>query len=149
MVMGLDYFAMKMVDTEKGVVLQAVNCKDALEGSAEQILCTIPLKSEAVTIPYSDKYMSTTVPPVAPLSYTETTVYLKIKVRTRERKGNVPDAVCSFAYSLDGLKWKALPEGLVARPGKWIGAKFGLFCNRYVAKNDSGMLKVDWVRVGK
>lgn len=149
MVMGLDYFAMKMVDTEKGVVLQAVNCKDALEGSAEQILCTIPLKSEAVTIPYSDKYMSTTVPPVAPLSYTETTVYLKIKVRTRERKGNVPDAVCSFAYSLDGLKWKDLPEGLVARPGKWIGAKFGLFCNRYVAKNDSGMLKVDWVRVGK
>lgn len=148
MVMGLDYYAMQMVDTSEGVVLQAVRCLNAEKGAAEQVLCSLSLESEAVPTPYSDRYMSTTVPPVAPLSYTETTVYLQIRVRSRERKGNVPDAVCSFAYSLDGRRWKALPEGLVARPGKWIGAKFGLFCNRYAAKNDSGMLKVDWVRVG-
>ena len=152
MVMGLDYFAMKMVDTGQGVVLQAVSCNDALDGGSERILCTIPLKPEAVPTPYSDKYMSTTVPPVAPLSYTETTVFLRIEVRPRDRKGDVPDAVCTFAYSLDGRKWQPLPDkdySFTALPGKWIGAKFGLFCNRYAPKNDSGMLKVDWVRVGK
>lgn len=88
----------------------------------------------------------------APLSYTETTVFLRIEVRPHDRKGDVPDAVCTFAYSLDGREWQPLPDkdySFTALPGKWIGAKFGLFCNRYAPKNDSGMLKVDWVRVGK
>lgn len=147
MVMGLDYYAMEMTDTNEGVILRAVVCKDALEGGSEKILFSTPLESVPVPTPYSDRFMSVTVPAVAPLAYTETTVFLRIKVRHKERNDNVPLAICTFSYSLDGRKWKEMPDCFTARQGKWIGAKFGFFCNRYAPKNDSGMLKVDWLKL--
>ena len=151
-VFGLDYFALKLVDTEDGVVLQAVECKDALQGSEESILASVPLASTPLPLPYSDKYMSTTVPPVAPLAYTQTSLFLKLSVAPKARKGDVPEALCRFEYSLDGKKWVALPDDsyrFSARPGKWVGAKFGFFCNRHASKNDSGWLQIDNVTVGK
>ena len=147
---GLDYFALKLVDTQDGVVLQAVECKDALEGSSETLLSSIPLESEALPLPYSDRYMSTTVPPVAPLTYCKCDVWVKMSVEQKSRPGNVPDAICNFEYSLDGKKWAPLPDkdySFTARQGKWIGAKFGFFCNRHASKNDGGWLRIDWVKV--
>lgn len=149
---GLDYFVLKMVDTQDGIVLQAVECKDALEGNSETVLSSIPLRSDALPLPYSDRYMSTTVPPVAPLAYCECNVWVKMHVEQKSRPGNVPDAVCNFEYSLDGKKWAPLPDKtyrFTARPGKWIGAKFGFFCNRHASKNDGGWLRIDWVKVTK
>ena len=142
--------ALKLVDTQDGVVLQAVECKDALEGSSETLLSSIPLRSEALPLPYSDRYMSTTVPPVAPLAYCECNVWVKMSVEQKSRPGNVPDAICNFEYSLDGKKWAPLPDkdySFTARQGKWIGAKFGFFCNRHASKNDGGWLRIDWVKV--
>ena len=147
---GLDYFALKLVDTQDGVVLQAVECKDALEGNSETLLSSIPLESEALPLPYSDRYMSTTVPPVAPLTYCKCDVWVKMSVEQKSRPGNVPDAICNFEYSLDGKKWAPLPDkaySFTARQGKWIGAKFGFFCNRHASKNDGGWLRIDWVKV--
>ena len=34
-----------------------------------------------------------------------------------------------------------------ARPGRWIGAKVGLYCNRHHSKNDSGWMEVDWFKI--
>ena len=147
---GLDYFALKTVDTQDGIVLQAVECKDALEGSSETVLSSIPLRSKALPLPYSDRYMSTTVPPVAPLAYCKCDVWVKMCVEQKSRPGNVPDAVCNFEYSLDRKKWSPLPDKtyrFTARQGKWIGAKFGFFCNRHASKNDGGWLRIDWVKV--
>ena len=147
---GLDYFALKLVDTQDGVVLQAVECKDALEGNSETLLSSIPLKSEALPLPYSDRFMSTTVPPVAPLTYCKCDVWVKMSVEQKSRPGNVPDAICNFEYSHDGKKWAPLPDkdySFTARQGKWIGAKFGFFCNRHASKNDGGWLRIDWVKV--
>ncbi|MBS1661021.1 MAG: hypothetical protein JST68_08225 [Bacteroidetes bacterium] len=36
---------------------------------------------------------------------------------------------------------------LTAEPGKWIGAKVGLFCTRSSPTNDSGHAEVDWFRI--
>ena len=157
--MGLDYAALKLVDTADGVMLQYVECHDALKGSPETVLASTPLESAPLPTPYSNRYMSTTVPPVAPLAYKAADVFLRLKVEPRERKGNVPEAVCTFWYSLDGKKWTQLSTdtkdgstskgkaAFVAAPGKWIGAKFGFFCNRLARKNDSGWMQIDWVRV--
>ena len=153
--MGLDYATLKLVDTPDGVVLQYIECKDALKGSQEKVLESVALDSNPLPMPYSNKYMSTTVPPVPPLEYKAADVYLRLKVEPRERKGNVPDLTATFWYSLDGRKWtqmknpelsgnKAVFKG---KPGKWIGAKFGLYCNRLAQKNDSGWMQVDWVKV--
>ena len=72
-----------------------------------------------------------------------------------ERKGNVPDLTATFWYSLDGKKWIRVKdnsksdkaEAFTGKPGKWIGAKFGFYCNRLTPKNDGGWMQVDWVTV--
>ena len=148
--MGLDYATVRLVDTNEGVVLQYIECKDALKGTPEQIKKNLPIKSESLPAPYSDIYMSSTVPPVAPLSYKAAVAYIKMEVKPRARNGNVPDLTARFFYSLDGKKWSELTEKpFIGRPGKWIGAKFGLYCNRFSSKNDSGWTQIDWVTVTK
>lgn len=55
---------------------------------------------------------------------------------------------CTFAYSLDGTKYKTISLPVQATAGQWIGAKMGLFCTRAAnGKNDGGWLDVDWWRV--
>ncbi len=154
--MGQDYAALKLVDGEEGVSLQYVECYGALKGGSEKILESVELKSSALPEPYSNKYMSVSVPPVAPVPYLATEVYLRMKVEPRMRIGDVPEMTASFWYSTDGRKWRQMAADakvlndeyrFVAAPGKWIGAKFGFFCNRFAPKNDSGWMEVDWIRV--
>jgi len=148
--MGQDYAAIRLTDTHEGVVLQYVECEDALKGKEEKILTEIMLESVQMPVPYSARYMSTTVPPAEPMRYMKTDIYLRLKVEPRKRKGNVPEMTATFWYSTDGSNWHRLnrdKEVFVAEAGKWIGAKFGFFCNRHAAKNDSGWMEADWIRV--
>jgi beta-xylosidase len=55
--------------------------------------------------------------------------------------------ICRFEYSSDGEIYTALTESFQALPGKWIGAKVGLFCNSTALTNDAGYVNVDWFRV--
>ena len=50
---------------------------------------------------------------------------------------------------LDGKTFKNIPEKFTAQPGRWIGAKVGLFCTRETQTNDSGYADFDWFRVDK
>jgi len=47
------------------------------------------------------------------------TVHLRVSVDAQAR--------CRFAYSLDGLVFEAFGGEFQARPGRWVGAKVGLF----------------------
>lgn len=58
----------------------------------------------------------------------------------------LPDAKCSFSFSSDGKKFFPIGQEFSARPGKWVGAKVGLFYN---AVSDSGYVDFDWVRFAK
>ena len=148
--MGQDYATVRLTDTQDGAILQYIECTDALKGNPEKVIQSIPVKSTALPVPYSNAYMSTTVPPVAPIAYKATDVYIKMEVRPKERKDNVPDLTARFFYSLDGRKWNELTQTqFIGKPGKWIGAKFGLYCNRFASKNDSGWVQVDWINVTK
>lgn len=146
--MGLDYATLRLTDTSEGIVLQYIECKDALKDTQEEILKTVPVTSTPLPKPYSSKYMSTTVPPVAPVAYKSAEVFMKMEVKPKVRNGNVPDLTARFFYSLDGKKWAELTEKpFTGKPGKWIGAKFGLYCNRFASKNDSGWVQIDWINV--
>lgn len=59
------------------------------------------------------------------------------------------NALCTFSYSSDGITFTNIDEKFTAGPGKWIGAKFGLFCTRALPANDAGFADIDWVRVKK
>jgi len=66
-------------------------------------------------------------------------IYFRVKVS----KG----AVCTFSYSADGSSFNNIGEKLIAKPGRWVGAKMGLFFTRNNKTNDAGMVDVDWFRV--
>jgi beta-xylosidase len=55
--------------------------------------------------------------------------------------------ICEFSYSVDGIVYRSVGEKLIAKPGRWVGAKIGLFCTRTVTTNDSGFADVDWFRI--
>jgi beta-xylosidase len=66
-------------------------------------------------------------------------LYLRVKITT--------GAQCVFSYSMDGKDFTAINETFTAEPGRWIGAKVGLFCTRTSQINDSGFVDVDWFRI--
>jgi beta-xylosidase len=57
------------------------------------------------------------------------------------------NAICSFGYSEDGINYKSVTQTFTAKPGKWIGAKVGLFCTSSTQTNDNGYADIGWFRV--
>lgn len=139
-VMGNDYAGLRVTDTAAGSVLSYIECLGASKGAAEteSALCTIPYTSQPLPHPYESR----NVPLVDYPDIQEAIFWVKLEVKPREVEGNVPDAVCSFHYSLDGESWQTVPGEFTARPELWTGAKWGFFCNRFAPKNDSGWLDV-------
>ncbi len=72
---------------------------------------------------------------------TAQTIYLRVKVSA--------GAVCRFAYSENGNDFTAIEKTVTAKPGRWVGAKIGLFCLRSNSTNDAGFADVDWIRFEK
>ena len=66
-------------------------------------------------------------------------VYLRVTI--------TPGAKCSFAYSSDNINFSAVSDIFQAEPGRWAGAKVGLFCARPGQTNDAGFADVDWFHV--
>jgi beta-xylosidase len=66
------------------------------------------------------------------------TFYLRVKVSA--------DAGCLFSYSDDGRTFTPVGEAFVARKGKWIGAKVGLFAVRTGRVRETGYADFDWFR---
>ncbi len=53
-----------------------------------------------------------------------------------------PEAICQYAYSVDGEDFTAIGAPLPAAAGRWIGAKVGLLC-----EGESGHADFDWFRI--
>lgn len=56
-------------------------------------------------------------------------------------------AHCRFSYSTDGQHFANAGDTFQAEPGRWIGAKIGLYCTRTTQTNDAGFADVDWFRI--
>ncbi|MCJ8167031.1 glycoside hydrolase 43 family protein [Pontibacter sp. E15-1] len=67
----------------------------------------------------------------------------EVYFRVRVEKG----ATCQFSYSEDGKDFINAGSPLTAVPGRWIGAKVGLFATRPDETNDSGYADYDWFRI--
>jgi beta-xylosidase len=68
-----------------------------------------------------------------------TTLYFRVQVKTGGQ--------CRFSFSEDNSRFTDAGEPFIAQPGRWIGARLGLFCIRTSRTNDSGFADVDWFRV--
>jgi beta-xylosidase len=67
-------------------------------------------------------------------------IYLRVEVRS--------GAFCQFSYSVDGKEFKSIPPTFIAKPGRWVGAKLGLYFSRDEKTNDAGYADFDWFRLG-
>jgi beta-xylosidase len=70
---------------------------------------------------------------------TEPLVWLRVTV---SRGGK-----CQFSYSKDDVTYTNAGAVFTAEPGRWKGAKVGLFCVRNEQVNDSGYADFDWFRI--
>ncbi|MFC4873805.1 glycoside hydrolase 43 family protein [Negadavirga shengliensis] len=69
----------------------------------------------------------------------------KIQLRVKVLEGGI----CRFSYSENGKNFTEVNKAFTSVPGKWIGAKVGLFAIRETTTNDSGFADVDWFRFSK
>lgn len=69
-------------------------------------------------------------------------VFFKVEV-------SAPGANCQFLYSENGNEFKKIGKPFKAQPGKWIGAKVGLFSVSTQAAKRGGYADIDWFRVTK
>ena len=74
------------------------------------------------------------------IPFTGNTVYLRVVVREGGH--------CEFSYSADGKTFTSVDK-FTAVPGKWKGAKIGLFCTRGKVTNDAGYADFDWFRISR
>lgn len=118
-VMGADYAVLAIENRADGLILVQNVCRKADKKGKEE---------ENASVKLSDN-----------------TLFLRVKVKKDSEK----EVICSFSYSVDGKKFISLGENFTAKPGKWIGAKVGLFITRPKAVNDGGWVDIDWFRVTK
>lgn len=69
----------------------------------------------------------------------DSTIYFRVTVEKGAR--------CTFSYSTDGSRFTSVAGSFQAVPGRWIGAKLGLYCNSIKQINDAGYVDFDWFRV--
>jgi beta-xylosidase len=127
-VMGLDYAALTVENTEGGLKLSQVECKKADKGNTEKENASVSLK--------------------------KSTFYLRADISTDGSKisksegGHDLVVKCQFYYSTDNKKFEKLGNEFQVKEGKWIGAKVGVFCTRpNIKTNDGGWADVDWFRI--
>ena len=57
--------------------------------------------------------------------------------------------VCHFAFSENGERFTTIAKTFTAKPGRWVGAKIGLFFTRTNITNDAGYADIDWIHFDK
>ncbi len=69
-------------------------------------------------------------------------VFLKVKV-------SEPNGICQFSFSENGKKYTSIREPFQAKPGKWIGAKVGVYSISSQDAKRGGYADFDWFRIDK
>lgn len=69
-------------------------------------------------------------------------VFLKVKV-------SEPNGICQFSFSENGKKYTSIGEPFQAKPGKWIGAKVGIYSISSQDAKRGGYADFDWFRIDK
>lgn len=117
LVLGMDYAYLALRRTPEGVELVQARAVDAHQGSPEQVLASVP---------------------GAPAE-----LFLRVAIENPEGH----EAVCRFSYSTDGVRFRPLGEPFTARPGRWVGAKLGLFAVRPAGSPAGGHADFDHFRL--
>ncbi|MBI3123782.1 MAG: glycoside hydrolase 43 family protein [Ignavibacteriales bacterium] len=72
-------------------------------------------------------------------------VYLKATVLESFSEQGIPIAKCKFSFSADGKSFEQIGNEFLAKEGRWVGAKIGLF-SESVNPTESSFADFDWFR---
>lgn len=125
-IMGRDYCRLYLRHEGDNFILEQASCKDAEFGNKEKVSVLASVKAEHLVMPGVDDNL-----------------WKEVTLRVHVDK----NAQCSFSYSWDGKKFKQCGETFVARQGKWVGARIGLFCATSQKSGNRGWSDVDWFRL--
>jgi beta-xylosidase len=117
-VFGFDYSFIGVERHKDGFHLTQIICNDANKKSHEQ-------RSESIEIKSSQ-------------------IHLRMSVKPEDDSEIIPKVICKFSYSIDGEKYLPIGKEFIAKEGRWVGAKVGLFASSI---NDSnGYADFEWFR---
>lgn len=120
-VMGRDYARLAVGKNGEGFEVSLIECKDAEAGSEEAVIATsAPIKAR--------QYGAGLLPVY------DCELWLRVNVDK--------DGVCRFSYSEDNKKYVDIGQPFQAKPGKWIGAKLGIYSVDF-GSSDRGWIDVD------
>lgn len=72
-------------------------------------------------------------------------VYLKATVLESFSEQGIPIAICKFSFSADGKSFEQIGNEFLAKEGRWVGAKIGLF-SESANPTKSSFADFDWFR---
>lgn len=124
-VMGWNYAYLGLEKQGEKVVLVQGTCKDAEQKAPEKLTKLAEFDFDKVYKVGSFNYLKD--------------IYIRLKVKAGGR--------CDFSYSFDNKNFVEAGEPFVARQGKWIGAKMGMFAVNPFNPGNRGWMDVDWFRV--
>ena len=128
--MGMDYAGLLVENTQEGLQLSQVECKNANKGSVEQMNATVSVNSNTF--------------------YLRAEIHRTYKNKSSDKTQTEQIAECSFFYSMNGEKYNKLGYNFQLREGQWIGAKMGICCTRpFIQSNDGGWADFHWFNVDK
>ncbi len=135
--MGHNYQALVVKRVGKEFQLCVITCQDADRGKPqhEELIATLKPTAED-KIDYKPGLHED--------------IYMRLSVSNAEAgipHGGSPKV--SFAWSLDGKKFKDCGQQYQMKQGKWIGAKFGFVAVDTNPKTDRGWIDADWIHVTK
>lgn len=126
-VFGLAYGAVQAVYRNGEVVIEYVTCDDAMGGAGERTveIGRMPIQKEEYTQGVTRLWQD---------------MYFMGEVKAGGK--------CRFGYSRDGRKYTFAKESFVAQPGRWVGAKVGMYAVT-PAPREKSWIDIDWFRVTK
>lgn len=136
--LGVEYAAMAVKKDKDGYVLEKVigtqdfDCNVAY---ADQKIESIPLKISDFADEKKDVYFLYEVKCVSYGDMVEDNITLS----------NIPKESITLSYSMDGKEYKEAFT-IMAKAGRWVGVKNGVFCNHNNTIDGGGYAAVDYVR---
>jgi len=122
-IFGLDYAYIAIEKTENGFKVSQIICKNADRENEEESIASI--------------------------DYAVNKIFLKVDVKQGNDAAVIPKVICSFSFSSNGIEYKSLGKEFIAKEGKWVGAKVGVFCSASIGTANTGSSDFDWFRFSK
>jgi len=119
-IFGLDYSYIGIIKTEAGYKVSQFICKNSDQGNSEE-----------------------------ETGYTEVAnpqIYLRVNIKPENGTEIIPKVLCSFSYSSDGKSFQRIGKEFIAREGKWVGAKVGIFSSTNQESTTKDFADFDWFR---